>query len=349
MMIRMKTTENISIAGYPFIIESDAYYELEKYLDEVRDSFSSNPSGDEIVADIEERIAELLAEKCPKGMTVNISMVKDIIERIGLPDQLAEEDSRNEDTAAYGESLKECRQNRRLFRNIDERILGGVCAGLGTYFNLDKVIFRLIFMAVFIIGLFEADDALFLIAGLTYICMWIAMPAARTVEEKCSMKGKPMDLKGFGAKDLNLKKELNEVAQSPAVRTFARTGSMLLGSILLIVGISVMIGCIFIPSMPELLSKGIVRVYGTAEDILSIKAAETITMEPVFWHIILVIAGIMGIWAIYNGIMLLFNMKPRTGRPGLILFILWLISIIALCAWTTHFALVNDLFFPIFD
>ena len=349
MMIRMKTTENISIAGYPFIIESDAYYELGKYLNEVRNSFSSNPSGDEIVADIEERIAELLAEKCPKGMTVNISTIKEIIERIGLPSELAEEDPKNEDSVVSEDSNKEHRQNRKLFRNIDERVLGGVCAGLGTYFNIDKVIFRLIFMAIFIIGLFEADDALFLIAALAYICMWIAMPAARTVEEKCSMKGKPMDLKEFGSKGLNLKKELNDAAQAPAVRTLASIGSILIGSILLIGGISVMIGCVFIPSMPELLGKGIVRVYGMADEILSLKAVETIIMEPAFWQFILVIAGIMGVWGIYNGIMLLFKMKPHKGRPGLILFILWLISIIALCAWTTHFILANDLFLTIFD
>ena len=71
----MKTTENISLAGYAFTVESDAYAELEKYLEEIQRSFEGNDSSDEIVADIEERIAELLGEMCKGAMTVNVNMI----------------------------------------------------------------------------------------------------------------------------------------------------------------------------------------------------------------------------------------------------------------------------------
>ena len=66
----MKTTENISLAGYAFTVETDAYEELGAYLDEIRNCFSADPSAEEITADIEERIAELLREKCVSGMVV---------------------------------------------------------------------------------------------------------------------------------------------------------------------------------------------------------------------------------------------------------------------------------------
>ena len=72
----MKKTENISLGGYAFTIEYDAYLELEEYIGSIRNAFSNDPSADEIVTDIEERIAELLKEKCISGMVVNLAMVE---------------------------------------------------------------------------------------------------------------------------------------------------------------------------------------------------------------------------------------------------------------------------------
>jgi glutamyl-tRNA reductase len=81
----MKTTENISLAGYAFTIETDAYEELGAYLSDIRTCFSGDASADEIVADIEERVAELLRERCISGMVVDLTMVRDIKKRIGNP------------------------------------------------------------------------------------------------------------------------------------------------------------------------------------------------------------------------------------------------------------------------
>ena len=89
----MKTTENISLAGYAFTIETDAYEDLGAYLSDIRTCFSSDASADEIVADIEERIAELLRERCMPGMVVDLSMVHDIKKRIGNPKELAQDDT----------------------------------------------------------------------------------------------------------------------------------------------------------------------------------------------------------------------------------------------------------------
>ena len=89
----MKTTENISLAGYAFTIETEAYEELGAYLKDIRTCFSSDASADEIVADIEERIAELLRERCIVGMVVDLPMILDIKKRIGDPKELASEDA----------------------------------------------------------------------------------------------------------------------------------------------------------------------------------------------------------------------------------------------------------------
>ena len=88
----MKITENISIGGYAFIIETEAYQVLIAYLDEIRQCFNRDSSADEIVADIEERIAELLKERCISGMVVDMQMVQDIMKRIGDPREMASEE-----------------------------------------------------------------------------------------------------------------------------------------------------------------------------------------------------------------------------------------------------------------
>ena len=89
----MKTTENISLAGYAFTIETDAYEELGAYLSDLRPCYSGDASADAIVADIEERVAELLRERCISGMVVDLTMVRDIKKRIGNPKELAQEDT----------------------------------------------------------------------------------------------------------------------------------------------------------------------------------------------------------------------------------------------------------------
>ena len=88
----MKKTENISLAGYSFTIEVDAYSELEKYLSDIRNVSTTDENAEEITSDIEERIAELLSEKCRNGMVVNIGMIKAIKEQIGDPQAMPQEE-----------------------------------------------------------------------------------------------------------------------------------------------------------------------------------------------------------------------------------------------------------------
>ena len=342
----MKPTENISLAGYAFTIETDAYEELGAYLSDIRTCFSSDASADEIVADIEERIAELLRERCMPGMVVDLSMVHDIKKRIGNPKELAQDDTEGTFGAKeeapsqpqqeqQKQEKKAEKRNRRLFRNIDERVLGGVCSGLGTYFGLDKVLFRIIFLVLFFISIFGSEDGpVLLFPILAYICLWIAMPAARTAEQKRQMKGKPMDLNSYKEKDFDFDKEVKEVIQSPAGQTFERVGGVFLGILLLLEGIGGLIGCAFIRVLPEIFSHEIaerINRWGTldAEEML----VETLLTSTIFWSMVMVIVGLLCIWFIYNGVMLLFNLKAPSWKPGLVIFIAWIISIFALAGW----------------
>lgn len=347
----MKTTENISLAGYAFTIESDAYTELAKYIDEIREAFKSDANADEITSDIEERIAELMREKCSDGMVVNKTMVQDIRHRIGNPQELVQDDT---DQSAEKEQSRQAGKNwksRRLYRNIDERTLGGVCSGLGAYFGLDKVLFRIAFLLLFVISFVctveDADGPYFMFPVIAYICLWIAMPAARTAEQRREMKGRPVNLDSYRSNGYNFGTEVKEAVESPAGQTFKRAGGIFLGLLLLLSGLGGMAGSVLIPAIPAIINHEIAEEIsewgplGPEEQLM----ADMITQSETFWTLLIVMTGIMCVWFIYNGIMLIFNLKHPSWKPGLVLFISWVISIFILVGYLIYRIAENIPFF----
>ena len=337
----MKTTENISLAGYAFTIETDAYEELGAYLSDIRTCFSGDASADEIVADIEERVAELLRERCISGMVVDLTMVRDIKKRIGNPKELAQEDAESsfETSDKAQDQPKSERKaegnNKKIYRNLDERVLGGVCAGLGTYFSLDKVFFRLIFLILAFISIFGFENGPYILFPLfAYSCLWLAMPAARTSEQKREMKGKPMNLNNYKEKDFNFEKEVKEASQSPGVRTIEKVGGIFLGILLLFAGLGGLVGGLVLPSLPTMFDSNIAKIiseWGTLDAEEQLIAS--ILTSTTFWGLVMIVLGILCVYFIYNGVMLLFNLKAPSWKPGLVLFIAWVISIFVLAGW----------------
>ncbi len=335
----MKATENISLAGYAFVIETDAYDELEAYLNDIRNSFSGDSSAEEIVADIEERIAELLRERCISGMVVDITMVREIKQRIGSPEEMAhEEGGSGFETPAPEQPVqtgKKGWKSRRMYRNMDERVIGGVCSGLGTYFGIDKVIFRIFFLVFFFSGFIGMDDGPYImISVLVYICLWIAMPAARTAEQKREMKGRPLNLNNYRSKDFDFEKEVKEVSESPAGRTAKRAGGVIRGQIKLTVGLFGLLGCIFIPTLPVIIGNEFtdqIIQWGPLDP--GAQLGSNIVTSTTFWGLVLVMLGIFCVWFLYNGVMHLFDLKSPSRRPGLKLFIARKISLFVIAGW----------------
>lgn len=331
----MKTTENISLGGLAFTIEADAYAELNKYLEEISGCFRNDPCGSEIIEDIEVRISELLKEKCSVGTVVSLAMVEDIKKRIGDPKELGEQES--ETTAEDPQSdepqkqARESFRDRRVYRDMDNRMLGGVCAGLGEYFNLDKVIFRVLFLIFFVLGFIDGDEGLFMISFVAYLILWIAIPAARTVEQKCEMRRKPINLEGFKSKENRFEREVKEAVESPAGKTLGRILLTAVGIILLTIGMGGLFSLIFIPSVHEIAEAAMIAEMSPfdAEEMLAINLIRSNT----FWWMIIANMGILFIALIYGGIMLIFDFKRPVWKPGLVLFIAWLISFFVLMAW----------------
>ena len=331
----MKTTENISLGGLAFTIEADAYAELNKYLEEISGCFRNDPCGSEILEDIEVRISELLKEKCSEGTVVSLAMVEDIKKRIGDPKELGEQETESSSDTGHTEEphrqARESFRDRRVYRDMDNRMLGGVCAGLGEYFNLDKVIFRVLFLIFFVLGFIDGDQGLFMISFVAYLILWIAIPAARTVEQKCEMRRKPINLEGFKSKENRFEREVKEAVESPAGRTLGRILLTAVGIILLTIGMGGLFSLIFIPSVHEIAEAAMIAEMSPfdAEEMLAINLIRSNT----FWWLIMGSMGIAFIGVIYGGIMLIFDFKRPVWKPGLVLFIMWIISFFVLTAW----------------
>lgn len=201
----MKKTFTINISGIIFHIEEDAFDQLNHYLESLKRHFSQAEGSDEIIADIESRIAELLQERISDAkQVITLKDASEVIDMLGQPaemDQEGEEPPKEKTT--YSTTSK------RLFRDPDNRKIAGVAAGLAAYLHIDTVWVRLLF-------------ALSLIAGgaglLIYIVLWIVLPEAITTAEKLEMRGEPVNISNIekSIKDEfeGVKGKFNEYANS---------------------------------------------------------------------------------------------------------------------------------------
>ncbi len=193
----MKKTFTINISGTIFHIEEDAYEVLQKYLVTLKNHFGAGEEGKEIIADIEARIAEIFSEKSDEKKVITLDMVNDVVAIMGTPEDFMEEESEEE---VYEEGTK---RKRRLYRDPEHRVIGGVCGGLGAYFNMDPVILRIIFAVLFIV----TTGAAFL----AYIILWIAVPKAINTAQRLEMRGQEATVKNI---ERSIKEEVKEVKES---------------------------------------------------------------------------------------------------------------------------------------
>lgn len=180
----MKKTISVNLKGTNFIIEEDAYNRLETYLTKLASKLGSDPGKNDIIEDIELRIAELFNGLLNDRKTViEDEDVAQILVNLGDPslyvsDEFEENSSGTEQKAS--ESFK-----RRLFRDTQNGSIGGVCAGLAHYFTIDIVIVRIIFAVLFFIGGFTIP---------LYILLWIILPEAKTSIDRLQMHGKAVTI-----------------------------------------------------------------------------------------------------------------------------------------------------------
>jgi phage shock protein PspC (stress-responsive transcriptional regulator) len=185
----MNKTVNINLGGMFFHIDEDAYLKLTRYFDAIKRSLSKSSGQEEIIKDIEMRVAELLTEnqKTDKQV-VGLKEVDQVIAVMGQPeDYIIEEDNHN--SQSYGDAAP--RRQKKLYRDTEKGMISGVSAGLGHYFGIDTVWVRLIFILL----VWGAGTGV-----LAYIILWIVVPAAITTSEKLEMTGEPVNISNIEKK-----------------------------------------------------------------------------------------------------------------------------------------------------
>ncbi len=208
----MKKTLTVNLGGTVYHIDEDAYILLDNYLNNLRYHFRKEEGADEIVRDMEARIAELFDEALRGGLQViTIKEVEEVIARMGKPEEL--NDGEEENASASGEKAygsESTGTSRRLFRNPDDRVLGGVVSGLAAYFGWDVTWTRIVFIL-----------AGFLIHGLilAYLLAWIIIPLAQTATEKLQMRGEPINVENIGRTVTDGFEKVNDYVHSEKPRS----------------------------------------------------------------------------------------------------------------------------------
>ncbi|MCY1720336.1 PspC domain-containing protein [Prolixibacteraceae bacterium Z1-6] len=193
----MKKTFTINISGSVFHIEEDAYEVLQKYMMKLKQHFGNSEEGKEITADIEARIAELFIERSTNEKNVvTLEWVNKVIETMGTFEDYTDEDSE-------APAQEQTKRKRRLYRDPEQSVLGGVCSGLAAYFNMDIAILRLIVVLLFFV---TSGGAL-----LAYIILWIAVPKAVNTSQRLEMRGEEVTVKNI---EKFIKDEVNSVKES---------------------------------------------------------------------------------------------------------------------------------------
>ena len=187
----MNKTVNINLAGVFFHIDEDAYAKLQRYLSAIKRSFEGVNGEEEIIADIEARIAELFSSRIKDDrQVIGTTELDEVIKIMGQPEDYMVDDDIFDDTPS-GKKKSRTRAERpgsgkKLYRDVDNAYIGGVSSGLGHYFGIDSLWIRLALVLIVIAGV---GFPIFL-----YILLWVLIPEANSTADKLSMTGKAVNI-----------------------------------------------------------------------------------------------------------------------------------------------------------
>jgi phage shock protein PspC (stress-responsive transcriptional regulator) len=331
----MNKTISINLGGYFFNIEEDAYELLKNYLDRIRQNLANDAGASEIMTDIEVRIAELFQARLDGKK--NVVIAKDVEEVkliMGQPEDYNLDGNQAPPSGSAKEEPKGTQQEgtrnkyRRVYRDADDAVIGGVCSGLSHYFGWDPVVIR------------ASLVALALISGgsivIGYIVFWAVVPVASTTAEKLQMRGEPVNVENIsrfvkeeGQNATERVKRFSEnvkngvpSATNDAVRTLGLVLTKLIGLFALFVGVAILtalLAAVFFADFSFISSD--VDLYTLSQIMIG---AETDS-----WMMVLGIAltfGIPAIYAIYGGLKLLIGSTRRIKGFGWIFFFLFVMG-----------------------
>ena len=371
----MNAVVRISLAGASFTIDKEGCIVLDNYLNEIGNHYKDEEEKCEILNDIEERIAEIFSERTAPDGVVSMQSVEYAIELLGRPSQIfgeaqdasadsqqgsqqsaqqASQQQASQQQASQQGSQQSSQQGsqqqagaasnglkKRLYRDVHNRVIAGVCSGLGAYFKIDAVWVRLIW--VFLAAISLVTPSIYLLGRgcgylvVAYIILWIIMPAARTVQQRYSM---------FGTQNAfdEIEQKINKGSYAAQRRCNASPCKSRAGRVFgIIVGLA-----LALVALGWLIAVTVVVFGGTVffnnmsggEFVSYLYAEYPLWITKIFTYLALYLPP-LGI--IYAAIMLIFNLKAPKWRPGIVIFIVWILSVVAsIVLWFNYFAYAID-------
>ena len=322
----MTEVQKVSIGGYAFTLENEAYEIVKQYLDELASYYSQREGGAEVMEGFEERMAELLYEKCADDGVASVAEVQQIISILGKPSAIeSDDDTQPQFLSGKGGDAKSDRprEKRRLYRDPTGKMLGGVCSGLAAYFRLDVVWIRIIFIGLLVLGMVTSNhhgfnflNGLGPFVVLSYIALWIAMPEAKTVQQRWEMG---ITNPPAGGK--------------PAGSEAGRILRIIIGAMLILIAVTG-------------LTAGLAALFGQkflgldfmneAWKEIAEEAPQMLPLVGSFFYklVFLLVCFMPLVGMLYGGVMMLFDIKSPSWRPGLVIFLLWVIALVAFIVLT---------------
>lgn len=339
----MKKTVTVNISSIIFHIDEDAYEKLLDYIDEIRGYLGSTEGIEEIIEDVEARIAEMLQVKITDSkQVITIEDVNEVILQMGEPSQFGTE------TEPTTKNKRERNSTaKRFYRDPDNKVIGGVCSGIGNYFNIDTLWIRIIFAAAL----------LFFGSGvLLYIFLWVITPEARTTAEKLEMRGEKVNIYNI---EKSVKKEFNQIKNRfsknkkkensdltrdrnteniferiihifiTILKISLRIFIIFFGIVLIFIGIFLLIG--FLGSFIK--GGEVISLTNIGATNISLSAFLKLVIDSPGQVTVLIIGlflliGVPLIMIIYNGIKMIFGFKSRFKVIGISAFSLWFTGLI---------------------
>ncbi|MFH0756443.1 MAG: PspC domain-containing protein [Bacteroidota bacterium] len=338
----MKKAIKINLHGLIFHIDDDAYEKLKSYLDTIGTYFSNKQESEEIIKDIESRIAELFQERITaESQVITLKIVNEVIDIMGNPEDIADSGEGEKESRSFHESYT---SSKRLYRDPENSVIGGVCGGLAAYFGMDPVIFRILFVIFFFAGGASI---------LVYVILWIVLPKAETAAQKLEMRGEKVNVSNLEKKireeydyvKENVKENVSKAtssetykkAQSGVSDFFGVLGKILLvfikviliiiGTSLVIAGIGILIGLITLPFVGIHLFPFESYNFSLGDILLPFTDPVSVTLLTIAVTLLILIPISA---MIYGLVRVIFNIRTKNRGLGIGALVLWLVCLFSI-------------------
>lgn len=367
----MKKTLTVNLGGIVFNIDEDAYLLLDNYFSNLRVHFKKEEGTDEIMDDFEARTSELFNERLKLGFQViTIEHVEDVIKRMGKPEEIFEEGdehhAKGEDSKDIADHKDNTQTKKRLMRDPDDKILGGVASGLAHYMGIDATIVRLILIALLLLPLPTFITSFSSVVVIFYIILWMIVPLANTAAEKLMMRGESVNLENIGKTVTDsfekVSSNVNEYIHSDKTRTsLQKIGDFIVAFFGILLKIcAVIVGLILIPVLLLVVFILVVLIIALVGGGLGTIFAgvpffendiQMLTGIPEHIALLGSIGGLLFMGIPLIGLIYLLcgkflNLSPMPVGAKWVMIILWFISLI-LCGIAAYYSIRTGIDFPI--